>query len=113
MEASVFNDRSGASKRLEGRLDDLAQQLDEAMREKAELAKEARKNDRSLKDLQFQLSEKDKAKARNDEELDKLNDKVKKQKIQIDELESSEANLSLAKRRAEREYAEQKERCLR
>ncbi|TPX44704.1 hypothetical protein SeLEV6574_g04325 [Synchytrium endobioticum] len=113
IEASVFSDRSGVSKRLESRLEEVAQQLDTAMREKAELAKDARKNDRTLKDLQFQLSEKDKLKSRYDEELEKLYDKVKKQKLQIDELESNEANLSLGKRRAEREYTEQKERCLR
>ncbi|TPX34846.1 hypothetical protein SmJEL517_g02611 [Synchytrium microbalum] len=113
MEAAVLQDRGGGTRRLEGRLDELATQLDNATREKNELGKEARKNDRTVKDLQFQLTERDKAKTRFAEEIDKLTDKCRQQKAQIEELESAEANLQLAKRRAEREYAEQKERSLR
>ncbi|KAJ3333752.1 hypothetical protein HDU76_004248 [Blyttiomyces sp. JEL0837] len=113
LEAVAMQGGNSGNKRLETRLDELAAQLDSEINEKGELQKNTRKMDRTLRELQLQLSDKDKAVKRYEEEMEKVDQKVKRMKQQIEELETSESNCQLAKRRAERECSEFRERSLR
>ncbi|KAI8592445.1 myosin tail [Geranomyces variabilis] len=113
LEATALQRDVGHVKRLEARVEELSSQLDNETKEKLEISKNARKTDRVIRELQFQLGEKDKQKMRFDEETDKMDQKIKRMKAQIDELETSESNLQLAKRRAEREANEYRDRALR
>ncbi|KAJ3295285.1 hypothetical protein HDU79_009472 [Rhizoclosmatium sp. JEL0117] len=113
LEAACLTSSAGSTKRLEARINELMGQLEFEMTEKSELQKNARKIERTLREMQFQVSEKDKLKQRYEEDVEKLDQKLKKLKNTIDELETSESNAQLAKRKAEREAADYRERALR
>ena len=66
-----------------------------------------------MREFQFQMGERDKFKLRHDEDMEKLEQKINRMKQQIIELENSEGSLQLAKRRAERESMEYKDKSLR
>ncbi|KAJ3333564.1 hypothetical protein HDU91_002893, partial [Kappamyces sp. JEL0680] len=102
---------TNTTRRLESRVEELSQQLDAETKAKNEALKDARKQDRLIRELQFQVGDKEKVKARFEDELEKQDQKYKKLKSQLDELELSENNLQLAKRKAEREASEYKERA--
>ncbi len=102
---------TNTARRLESRLEELSSQLEIEVKLKNEAIKESRKTDRLIREMQFQLSDKDKLKLRFEEEFEKQEAKYKKLKSQMDELELSENNLQLAKRKAEREVSEYKERA--
>ncbi|EGF81411.1 hypothetical protein BATDEDRAFT_36787 [Batrachochytrium dendrobatidis JAM81] len=112
LETVALSRDSTTARRLDARVDELSAQLDTEQREKSEAVKNSRKAERIVRELQFQLAEKDKQKARSDEECEKLEQKLKKMRTQIEELETSESNLQLAKRRAEREAADFRERSI-
>jgi myosin protein heavy chain len=103
---------TNTTRRLENRVEELSQQLDAETKAKNEALKDARKQDRLIRELQFQAGDKEKVKARFEDDLEKQDQKYKKLKSQMDELELSENNLQLAKRKAEREASEFKERAL-
>ncbi|KAJ3249933.1 hypothetical protein HDU77_007263 [Chytriomyces hyalinus] len=113
LEAAVLTSSTGATKRLEARINELMAQVESESMEKSELQKAARKNERSVREMQFQVSEKDKLKQRYEEDVEKLEIKLKKMKIQLDEMETLESNAQLARRKAEREAAEFRERTTR
>ena len=72
-----------------------------------------RRQERQLRELQFQLSERDKGRLKADEDMDKMEAKMKKMKAQLEELETSESQLLLSNRRAEREANDYKDRAVR
>ncbi|KAL2914326.1 class II myosin [Polyrhizophydium stewartii] len=111
LETMALSRDSTTAKRLDARVDELMAQLEAEQREKSEAVKAARKSERVIRELQFQLGERDKQKARFDEEQEKLEQKIKKMRAQIEELETSESSLQLAKRRAEREAMDFRERA--
>ncbi|KAI8820371.1 myosin tail [Fimicolochytrium jonesii] len=113
LEATALSRDAGSSRRLEARVEELSTQLDNETKEKLEIQKNARKTDRVIRELQFQLGERDKQKQRYEEETDKWEQKLKRMKSQLEELETSESNLQLSKRRAEREANEYRDRALR
>ncbi|KAJ3051404.1 hypothetical protein HK097_007621 [Rhizophlyctis rosea] len=113
LESSALSRDAASTKRLEGRMEELAAQLDAETREKNEAIKNVRKAERVVRDLQFQLQERDKAKGRFEEEMEKMEGRLKRMKGQVEDLESSESELQLAKRKLEREVAEYKERAYR
>ncbi|KAJ3017967.1 UNVERIFIED_CONTAM: hypothetical protein HDU68_011389 [Siphonaria sp. JEL0065] len=113
LEAASLTSSAGSTKRLEARINELMGQIEFEMTEKSELQKNARKLERTLREMQFQVAEKDKVKQRFEEDIEKLDLKLKKMKVAMDELETSESNAQLAKRKAEREAADYRERSLR
>ncbi|KAJ3104333.1 hypothetical protein HK100_004074 [Physocladia obscura] len=114
LEAAVALSSSlGSTRRLETRVSELMTQLDTEMSEKSDIQKNLRKLERTVREMQFTIGERDKAKLRYEDDIDKLDQKLKKMKIAMDELETSESNAQLAKRKAEREAAEYRERSIR
>ncbi|KAI8911535.1 myosin tail [Gorgonomyces haynaldii] len=111
-EALSIGRESTAARRLEARIDELTEQLEQEQRDKSEALKNMRKHERMVRELQFQLGEKDKLKARFDDEQEKMEQKVRKMRSQLEELEQSESALQLAKRRAEREAQEFREKSI-
>ncbi|KAI9596470.1 myosin tail [Syncephalis fuscata] len=99
--------------RIETRAESITFQLESEARLRNETLRSARKTDRMVRDLQFQLAESEKSRERSKEEMEKLDQRLTRTRTQLEELESSEGALQLAKRRAEREANEQKERALR
>ncbi|KAI8612960.1 myosin tail, partial [Chytriomyces sp. MP71] len=113
LEAAVLTSSTGTTKRLESRITELMTQLEAETSEKSELQKNLRKNERTMREMQFQVSEKDKMKQRYEDDLEKLDQKLKKMKLQLEEMEALESTAQLAKRKAERESAEFRERSMR
>lgn len=66
-----------------------------------------------VRDLQHQLLERDKLKARQEDEAAKGEQRFKALRQRVEDLVLSENNLTLAKRKAERESIESKERAVR
>jgi myosin protein heavy chain len=69
--------------------------------------------DRTVKDLQSQIERKEKANTQLQEDVSRSRDKIEKLLKTIDELQSSESNVQLIARRAERELREEREKALR
>lgn len=112
LEGLQINRDTNTTRRLENRVEELNAQLENEMKAKSDSLKECRKLERSVRELQFQVTEKDKIRSKFEDESEKQDQKYKKLKSQLDELELSENNLQLAKRKAEREASEFRERAL-
>ena len=88
----------------------MSTQLETETREKADLVRESRRSERVIKDLQYQLGERDKTKLRLEDDYNRLEDKLRKMRSQIEELEANESQLQVKKRKAERDFEEERER---
>ena len=86
MEACALNDNSRNISRIQARLDDVSQQLENESKEKMQLLQNARKTERTIRDLQNQLQERNKYKAKYEEDMERNDSKIKKMKAQIEEL---------------------------
>ncbi|KAJ9054568.1 class II myosin [Entomophthora muscae] len=104
---------SSGVNRLTSRIEELAAQLDSETNDKNEMLRNARKADRTIRELQFQLNEREKQRASLETNSQKSAAMIQQLKSQIDDLENSESNLQLAKRRAEREAADEREKSSR
>ncbi|KXS11953.1 hypothetical protein M427DRAFT_46743 [Gonapodya prolifera JEL478] len=113
MESSALADNSRGFNKLSTQLQSVTQQLDGSEKEKALLSRQAREAERLLRNIQFQLAEKERSEARLKEDTTKQEERFKKLKQQHEELESLESSLQLAKRKAEREAQEYREKALR
>ncbi|RKF62122.1 Myosin-11 [Erysiphe neolycopersici] len=92
---------------------DLEAQLDAQENEKNKTQRTARNFDRTIKDLQQQVERRDKANHQLQDEITRSRDKIEKLLKTIDELQSSEGDIQLTARRAERALNEEKERASR
>jgi myosin protein heavy chain len=119
--------------RIATRAESLTFQLESEARMRNETLRTTRKTDRMIRDLQFQLAESEKARARSKDDMEKLDQRLARTRTHLEEMvststttssnrvhdlmfdmqETSEGALQLAKRRAEREANEQKERASR
>lgn len=72
----------------------------------------SRTADKSVRDTKFQLVESDRQRVRLEDEVKTYEKKVLDLRQSIDTLQTSESNLQLAKRRAEREAADYRARSL-
>lgn len=68
--------------------------------------------DRTVKDLQQQIERRDKANLQLQDEISRSKDKIENLLKTIDELQTSESQVQLAARRADRALSEEKERVL-
>ncbi|KAH8096877.1 nonmuscle myosin heavy chain b [Cristinia sonorae] len=98
-----------SSRRLESRIEELTSQLTQNSKDSSRLSRSA---DKSARDTKYQLQEADRQKSRLEEEVKSYEAKVLTMRQQMDELQTSENNLQLAKRRAEREAADFKQKSL-
>ncbi|KAF9519353.1 hypothetical protein BS47DRAFT_1337113 [Hydnum rufescens UP504] len=103
---------SSQNRRLEVRVEELTAKLNQELKEKAESGRAHRNADKSIREAQFQLAENERIRLRLEAEVKTYEAKVTKMRSAMDELQTSEGDLQLAKRRAERDAAEQKQRTL-
>ncbi|KAG0330346.1 hypothetical protein BG004_002119, partial [Podila humilis] len=98
---------------LQQKLDEKGGLLDAEIRNRQEALRVQRRSERMVRDLQHQLLERDKLKARQEDESAKMEQKVKTLRQRVEDLVMAENNLTIAKRKAERESIESKERSVR
>ncbi|KAG0097633.1 hypothetical protein BGZ93_002340 [Podila epicladia] len=98
---------------LQQKLDEKATLLDSEIRNRQEALRVQRRSERMVRDLQHQLLERDKLKARQEDESAKMEQKVKTLRQRVEDLVMAENNLTIAKRKAERESIESKEKSVR
>ncbi|KAG8905822.1 hypothetical protein FRB99_008187 [Tulasnella sp. 403] len=103
---------SMVSRRLESRIEELTGKLNQEAKEKSETIRAHKTADKTARDMQFQLAESERLRARQEDELRKAEGRVESMKRSLDDLQTSESQLQLAKRRAEREAADFKQRSL-
>ncbi|KAK3812000.1 MAG: hypothetical protein J3Q66DRAFT_286806, partial [Benniella sp.] len=113
LEAATQTNGPRSAIHLQQKLDEKIAQLDAEIRSRQEAQKVQRRSERMVRDLQHQLLEKDKLNARHQEEAVKSEQKIKGYRQRIEELSMSENNLTIAKRKAERDSMELKERSIR
>ncbi|KFH65798.1 hypothetical protein MVEG_07901 [Podila verticillata NRRL 6337] len=98
---------------LQQKLDEKATLLDAEIRNRQEALRVQRRSERMVRDLQHQLLERDKLKARQEDDSAKMEQKVKTLRQRVEDLVMAENNLTIAKRKAERESIESKEKSVR
>ncbi|KAF9586407.1 hypothetical protein BGW38_005524 [Lunasporangiospora selenospora] len=98
---------------LQQRLDEKTSQLDAEIRSRQEALRIQRRCERAIRDLQHQLEEREKVRARQDEEAQKMDQKIRSLRQKVEDLVLAENNLTIAKRKAERESVEAKEKSVR
>ncbi|KAG0144861.1 hypothetical protein CROQUDRAFT_603881 [Cronartium quercuum f. sp. fusiforme G11] len=81
--------------------------------EKENVLRATRRSDRSLEDLQIKLMDSERSRSRLRDEISNFENKLLTLRKQNADLQSSESELQLAKRRAERDAADSKEKTLR
>ncbi|KAI0338330.1 hypothetical protein BDW22DRAFT_704784 [Trametopsis cervina] len=97
------------SRRLESRIEELTNQLNQSTKDTSRVNRSA---DKTARDARWQLAESDRARARLEEEVKNYEGKLLSLRQAMDELQTSENDLQLAKRRAEREAADYKQKAL-
>ncbi|KAG0221627.1 P-loop containing nucleoside triphosphate hydrolase protein [Mortierella sp. GBAus27b] len=113
LEAATQANGPRSSVHLQQKLEEKTALLDTETRSRQEAQKVQRRSERMVRDLQHQLLERDKVKARQDDDAVKMEQKVKTLRQRVEELVMSENNLTIAKRKAERDSMEFKERVIR
>ncbi|KAF8317275.1 uncharacterized protein EI90DRAFT_211418 [Cantharellus anzutake] len=99
-------------KRLEVRVEELTNKLNQELKEKAESDRAFRDAGTSARNTQFQLSESERARARLEADVKDYEMKLEKLRSSSDELQSSESELQVAKRQAELDASEQRQKVL-
>ncbi|OBZ78198.1 Myosin-11 [Grifola frondosa] len=100
---------ASTSKRLESRIEELTSQLNQSSKDSSRLYRTA---DRSARDAKFQLADADRQRTKLEEEVKAYETKIVNMRQAMDDLQTSENNLQLAKRRAEREAVDFKQKAL-
>jgi myosin protein heavy chain len=109
---SLAASRAPPSRRLESRIEELTNMLNQESKDKSESTRIQRSADKTVRDTKLQLTESEHQRARLEEECRAYDEKLKSLRQSYDELQTSESELQLAKRRAEREASEYKQRAL-
>ncbi|TFK47329.1 nonmuscle myosin heavy chain b [Heliocybe sulcata] len=100
------------SRRMESRIQELTDQLNQSSKDKSESLRLHRSADKTARDAKYQLAELERQRQRLEEENQAYEGKLASLRQVMDELQTSESNLQLAKRRAEREAADYKQKTL-
>lgn len=113
MEAATQGNGPRSASALQQKLDEKSALLDTEIRNRQEALRVQRRSERMVRDLQHQLLERDKLKARQEDDAAKTEQKVKTLRQRVEDLVMAENNLTIAKRKAERESMESKEKSVR
>ncbi|GJJ73231.1 hypothetical protein EMPS_05589 [Entomortierella parvispora] len=113
MEAATQGNGPRSASALQQKLDEKSALLDTEIRNRQEALRVQRRSERMVRDLQHQLLERDKLKARQEDDAAKMEQKVKTLRQRVEDLVMAENNLTIAKRKAERESMESKEKSVR
>ncbi|KAG6866166.1 hypothetical protein C0991_008120 [Blastosporella zonata] len=97
------------SRRTDSRIDELTSQL---TKEKGEGSRLQRSADKISRDTKFQLAESDRARVKLEEERKAYEAQVQSLRLAMDSMQTEENNLTAAKRRAEREAVDYKQKAL-
>ncbi|CCM01260.1 uncharacterized protein FIBRA_03309 [Fibroporia radiculosa] len=100
---------SVTSRRLESRIEELTNQLNQSSKDSVRLHRTV---DKSARDANYQLAEAERQKSRLEEEVKSYEAKILDMRQTMDELHTSENDLQLAKRRAEREAGDFRQKAL-
>ncbi|EMD32423.1 hypothetical protein CERSUDRAFT_118769 [Gelatoporia subvermispora B] len=100
---------ASTSRRLESRIEDLTNQLQQTSKDSSRLN---RTMDKTTRDARFQLAEAERQRQRMEDEVKTYEAKIVGMRQAMDELQTSENNLQLEKRRAEREAADYRQKAL-
>ncbi|KAG5653772.1 hypothetical protein H0H81_010613 [Sphagnurus paluster] len=104
--------RPTAASRRESRVEELAQQLTQGGKDKVDSARLQRSADKIARDAKFQLAESDRARLKLEEERKAYEAQLQSLRQAMDAMQTEESNLQAAKRRAEREAADFKQKAL-
>ncbi|KAH9235146.1 hypothetical protein K456DRAFT_1609359 [Colletotrichum gloeosporioides 23] len=113
LETKGYSSASHDIKFLHKRIQELESQLEDQENERTKSQRSVRNVDRIVKDLQGQIDRKDKQNTQLQDDVSRMRDKVEKLLQTIEDLQSSESEIQLSTRRAERELREEKEKSLR
>ncbi|CAD6501646.1 BgTH12-01896 [Blumeria graminis f. sp. triticale] len=113
LETKGYSSASQDVRFLNSRVQELENQLEAQENERNKSQRTARNIDRTVKDLQQQIERRNKANSQLEDEISRSRDKIEKLLKTVNELQSSESEVQLAARRAERALTEEKERALR
>ncbi|XP_048764232.1 myosin heavy chain, non-muscle isoform X2 [Ostrea edulis] len=94
---------------LEGKVSNLEEQLDVETKERTQLQRMLRRQDKKLKDLAIQAEDERRHADQYKEQVDKMNNRVKALKRQIDEAEEEITRVNAQKRKLQRDLDEQME----
>jgi myosin heavy chain 9/10/11/14 len=110
---SYANTPRTVSRRRESRIEELASQLQQSNKEKNENSRTHRTPDQIARDAKIQQAESDRLRQRMEEERQAYESQIQSLREAMDSLQTEESALQLAKRRAEREAADYKQKFLR
>ncbi|KAF8320349.1 nonmuscle myosin heavy chain b [Clavulina sp. PMI_390] len=103
---------SSHTKRLEAQVQELRTKLDLAYKERAEAVTRAASTGGGDRELQARLIEMERGRARLEAEVKSYETKITKLRSAMDDLQTSESEMQLAKRRSDRDAADQRQRAL-
>jgi len=100
------------SRRMESRIEELTAQLNQTNKDKSDTSRLQRSADKLARDAKFQLAESDRQRAKLEEERKAFEVQISSLRQAMDAMQTEENNLQSAKRRAEREAADYKQKAL-
>lgn len=100
------------SRRMESRIEELTNQLHQTNKEKSDTSRLQRSADKLARDTKFQLAESDRQRAKLEEERKTYESQIQSLRQAMDLMQTEENSLTSAKRRAEREAADYKQKAL-
>ncbi|KAF9465407.1 hypothetical protein BDZ94DRAFT_1159890 [Collybia nuda] len=100
------------SRRMESRIEELTSQLNQTNKDKTDNSRLQRSADKIARDAKFQLAESDRARAKLEEERKAYEAQLQSLRQAMDAMQTEESNLQAAKRRAEREAGDYKQKAL-
>lgn len=100
------------SRRMESRIEELTNQLHQTNKEKSDTSRLQRSADKLARDTKFQLAESDRQRAKLEEERKAYESQIQSLRQAMDLMQTEENTLTSAKRRAEREAADYKQKAL-
>jgi len=100
------------SRRTESRIEELTNQLNQTNRDKPEGSRLQRSAEKIARDTKFQLAESDRARLKLEEERKASETQLQSLRRAMDIMQTEESNLQAAKRRAEREAVDYKQKAL-
>lgn len=109
MESSLRSRSKNTIATLESKVANLEAQLDEEAKERQQLTKASRRNDKKTKDLQMQIEEERAHTESYKQQVEKANQRVKNMKRQLDESEEEVTRLNANKRKIQRDLDENME----
>ncbi|EIN05521.1 hypothetical protein PUNSTDRAFT_74683 [Punctularia strigosozonata HHB-11173 SS5] len=112
LETKSFASSPRPPRRMDSRIEELTSQLNQSSRDKTDSVRLQRTADQATRDVKYQLAESDRQRARLEDEIKGYEARVQNLRDDINELTTSQSEMQLAQRRAEREAADYKRKAL-